>query len=310
MNRKKASIAVLLIFFALIALTSSLTNTKPVYGDTPADRDAWTEASALSSWFYDINRGALTADSSVKQVGSASLKAAKNTGTGWHYMQYPNTKNLALNLNTFAGLRFWVREDTGLNVGVRLYSSDGNLFQRTISLTLPNTWYLQDVPVGTGAGGWGSVGSPNWASINFIEFGSASDPSSTQSMWLDGLYFYSSSGTTASSTSTTGTSATTTTTGSQGISFNVRPGATQIIITITWVGSGSATIQLTSPSSTTFQEASGTIYEKLTVSLVGGVSTTTHVKRVTFTSGITSGTWTLTLTLAGITDYTVNIETV
>jgi hypothetical protein len=68
------------------------------------------------------------------------------------------------------------------------------------------------------------------------------------------------------------------------------------------------TIRLTDPSSNTLEEASGPIYEKLTLNVAGGTSTTTHLKRVTLSSGIVSGTWTLKLTLSGITDYTVNIE--
>ena len=171
---------------AVICLTILFASTKPVYGDTPADHDAWTENTA-SQWYYDTNRGTLTADSSVKQVGSYSLKAAKNTNTGWQYMQYPSAHNLALDLTGYAGLRFYIREDTGLGVVVRLYTSDGGYYQRTVSLAAPNTWYLQDLPVGSG---WTIVGSPNWASINFIEFGSASSSSSAQLMYIDGVYFY------------------------------------------------------------------------------------------------------------------------
>jgi preprotein translocase subunit SecG len=169
--------------------TITITGTTTYPPDTPADHDAWTENIA-SQWFYDTNRGTLTADSSVKQVGSYSLKGAKSPVTGWQYMQYPSTHNLALDLTAYAGLKFYVREDIGLNVKVRLYTSDGNWFERTIRLAAGDTWYLQDLPVGSGAGGWTIVGSPNWASINFIEFGSVSDAASAQRMYIDGVYFY------------------------------------------------------------------------------------------------------------------------
>jgi len=93
-------------------------------------------------------------------------------------------------------------------------------------------------------------------------------------------------------------------------SFNVRTGATKIIVTCTWSGSGSTSIQLVSPT-TTYTESSMSVYEKTTISVSGGTTTYNHLKRVelTLTAPASSDQiWTLRL-YTDVTMYQLNIET-
>jgi hypothetical protein len=91
-------------------------------------------------------------------------------------------------------------------------------------------------------------------------------------------------------------------------SFNVRADATKITVTCTWSTSGSITIKLLSPPSTTYTEADMTIYEKTTIT-AGSTTSYSYLKRaqLTITAPGTTQTWLLQLTTTATT-YTVNIE--
>jgi len=90
--------------------------------------------------------------------------------------------------------------------------------------------------------------------------------------------------------------------------FAVRAGATKIIVTCTWSGSGDVAIRLINPS-TTYNEAGMVIYEKMTIR---AETTTTYdyLKRaeLRISAPTTEETWILQLAPQGVTTYTVNIE--
>jgi len=91
---------------------------------------------------------------------------------------------------------------------------------------------------------------------------------------------------------------------------NVRAETTQIVTTCSWSGSGNITIaNLTSPTTTAYNESDMSIYEKTTVSIEGTTSIF-NVKRtlLLIAAPTSSETWTLYLNLNGVTTYQVSVE--
>jgi len=89
--------------------------------------------------------------------------------------------------------------------------------------------------------------------------------------------------------------------------FNVHAGATQIVVTVSWTGTGTASVQILGPGGTILSESAAVIYDRVTYT--GGSTTPTNIHRVTFalTSSPTSAqTWTALVTLSA--NYTVTIE--
>jgi hypothetical protein len=89
-------------------------------------------------------------------------------------------------------------------------------------------------------------------------------------------------------------------------SFNVRTGATQVVVTASWTGtSGTASVTIAGPGGTpTLSESGAVIYDR--VSYVSGSSTPTYIHRVTFTlTSPPTGTWTASVSQ---TSATVTIE--
>jgi len=99
-------------------------------------------------------------------------------------------------------------------------------------------------------------------------------------------------------------------------SFNVRAGATQIVVTLTysWSGSGSApsgSITIAGPGGTpTLNESGAVVYDRTSITVSGSTSTYSIIHRATFT--ITppgsAQTWTAQISLLGISSYNVAIE--
>ena len=90
---------------------------------------------------------------------------------------------------------------------------------------------------------------------------------------------------------------------------NVHTGATQVVVTVTWTGTGAASVVLEGPSgSPTLTESGQVIYDRLTY--ISGSNTPTSIHRVTFniSSYSPSGaqTWTVLVSLSA--SYTVTIE--
>jgi len=90
--------------------------------------------------------------------------------------------------------------------------------------------------------------------------------------------------------------------------FKVRAGATKITVTCTWSNSGSITISLVSPPSTTYNEPDMAIYEKTTIA-AGSTTSYNYLKRAQLPISPPSQdqTWLVQLTTA-VTSYTVDIE--
>jgi hypothetical protein len=93
--------------------------------------------------------------------------------------------------------------------------------------------------------------------------------------------------------------------------FSVRPGATQIVVTVSWSGTASAAVTIAGPNgSPTMSESAGIIYDRTSIVVSGSMTTTASIHRVTFT--ITAPTsaqaWTLLLSISGASNYNVTIE--
>jgi hypothetical protein len=88
----------------------------------------------------------------------------------------------------------------------------------------------------------------------------------------------------------------------------VHAGATQVIVTVTWTGTGSASVQIMGPGGTpTLSESGAIIYDRIT--FTSGSSTPTNIHRVTFTlnpSPPSAQTWTVLVTSSA--SYTVTVE--
>jgi hypothetical protein len=98
--------------------------------------------------------------------------------------------------------------------------------------------------------------------------------------------------------------------------FNVKSGATQIVVTLTytWTGSGTppaGSITLAAQGgSPTYAESGAAVYDRTSIAVSGGSKTYTILHRVTFTvSGIISPqVWTAWVSLASVSTYNVIIE--
>jgi len=88
--------------------------------------------------------------------------------------------------------------------------------------------------------------------------------------------------------------------------FAVRAGATQVVVTVSWTGTGTASVTIAGPSGNpTLSESGAVVYDR--ISYVSGSSTPTNIHRVAFTlSSPPTGTWTAYVSLSG--SYTVTIE--
>lgn len=104
--------------------------------------------------------------------------------------------------------------------------------------------------------------------------------------------------------------------GPTSFSFNVRPGATQIVVTLTysWSGPGappSGTITIRGPGgSPMLMESGAVIYDRTSIAASGSSSAYVLLHRVTFTITAPSSTqtWTVLVSLPGVSNYNVTIE--
>jgi hypothetical protein len=90
---------------------------------------------------------------------------------------------------------------------------------------------------------------------------------------------------------------------------SVHSGATQVVVTVTWSGSGAASVTLAGPGgSPTLSESGQTVYDRTTYG--SGSTTPTNIHRVTFNISANSPTspqtWTVLVSLSG--SYTITIE--
>jgi len=105
-------------------------------------------------------------------------------------------------------------------------------------------------------------------------------------------------------------------TGPASYGFNVKSGATQIVVTLTyaWTGSGTppaGSITIVGPGGTPqYPESSGAVYDRTSIAVSGSSNTYTLLHRVTFiVSDITSPqVWTALVSLAGVSTYNITIE--
>jgi len=92
--------------------------------------------------------------------------------------------------------------------------------------------------------------------------------------------------------------------------ITVHSGATQVVITISWTGTGTAPVTLVGPGgSPTLSESGAAVYDR--TSIPTGSSTPTYIHRVTFTlspSPSSTQTWTVLISIAVPSGYTVTIE--
>jgi hypothetical protein len=105
-------------------------------------------------------------------------------------------------------------------------------------------------------------------------------------------------------------------TGPASYGFNVKSGATQIVVTLTysWTATGTppaGSITIVGPGGTPqYGESAGAVYDRTSIAVSGSSNTYTLLHRVTFTvSGITSPeVWTALVSLASVSTYNITIE--
>jgi hypothetical protein len=98
--------------------------------------------------------------------------------------------------------------------------------------------------------------------------------------------------------------------------FNVKAGATQIVVTLTysWSGSGSppsGSITIAGPGGTpTLSESGAVVYDRTSITVSGSTNTYSIMHRATFTITApgSAQTWTAYVSLAGVSNYNVAIE--
>ena len=172
--------------------------------EVPNDRDAWTEAlSTLFGVHWGVSVGTLTVDSGTKAVGAGSIKCTAG-GTVRPQMSLFIT-------NSYYGIPFnpdvegvdqlyffWRNTSTlpPFSPRVRLYDdqSPAKMIYKDFSESL-DAWGGRQLNVGASWAGWsGDTGTFN-GNISQIEFFDPSTPSTCdKSIWVDGLYFFTSGG--------------------------------------------------------------------------------------------------------------------
>lgn len=90
---------------------------------------------------------------------------------------------------------------------------------------------------------------------------------------------------------------------------NIRAGATVVVVTCTWSGSGNITVKLISPTKI-YYESNMTLYEKTKASVSGGTTSLFNIKRATLSIAMltSSETWILHLGLTDVTTYEISVE--
>jgi len=131
-----------------------------------------------------------------------------------------------------------------------------------------------------------------------------------------GTYSIVVTGTCASPSITHTVTVTLTVSGPVSYSFNVKAGATQIVVTLTysWTGSGApplGSIAIAGPGGTpTLQESAAVTYDRTSISVSGTTTTYSIIHRATFTitaPGSTQ-TWTALISISGVSNYNVAVE--
>jgi hypothetical protein len=105
-------------------------------------------------------------------------------------------------------------------------------------------------------------------------------------------------------------------TGPASYPFNVKSGATQIVVTLTYsyTGSGapsSGNIMIAGPSGTpTLYESGAVVYDRTSIAVSGGSNSYSIIHRVTFTITApgSAQVWTALVSLSGVSSYNVTIE--
>lgn len=97
--------------------------------------------------------------------------------------------------------------------------------------------------------------------------------------------------------------------------FTVREGASQITVTVRWSttsNDSSVTLSLLDPSSTTIEEASMGVYDRLTIDVdASGSKTYTGIKRASYPASpgsVEAGDWSVIISKTGVSSYTCDIE--
>jgi len=104
--------------------------------------------------------------------------------------------------------------------------------------------------------------------------------------------------------------------GAASYNFNVKAGATQIVVTLTysWTGSGappSGAITIAGPGDNPVMQDSGAVvYDRTSIVVSGGTNTYSLIHRVTFTIAppASAEVWTALVSLSGVSSYNLTIE--
>jgi len=131
-----------------------------------------------------------------------------------------------------------------------------------------------------------------------------------------GTYSIVVTGTCASPSITHTVTVTLTVTGPTSYSFNVKVGATQIVVTLTysWTGAGApplGSIAIAGPGGTPMlQESAAVTYDRISISVSGSTTTYSIIHRATFTITAPGSiqTWTALVSISGVSNYNVTVE--
>ena len=164
----------------------------------PADGDKWTEN---NSGLWGCTAGATLSDeSTIKKIGSYSLKMASTEGNTAKDVYYPSGKNLALDVTKIGGknnkptITFFARRNVEVtSLAFMLYSSAGNNVWRSIDLQT-DQWGGYTFNIGpyvdyTGnADPWRKEGTIDWSNLNYILFNAVlANNANTKNLYIDGL---------------------------------------------------------------------------------------------------------------------------
>jgi hypothetical protein len=180
----------------------------------PSDMDAWTET--ITGWTHDAGGSTLTADSSDKVAGTASIKlrtGRAGTTSGWAKYTLASPMGCGGDYgyqSICAVLRATGEDlDSGCEyrcskIRIQLMTDDSNYFQKEFVLTKSEAadvrWIYHDEKIGkpyeTASGttpAWTKTGSPNWKNINkvlvYIEGYVTKSGLGRSTLHIDQLYF-------------------------------------------------------------------------------------------------------------------------
>ena len=162
----------------------------------PEDKDAWTETldiddDGVNDWVSGTGTGTVSLDSSIKILGSYSIKHSNSTADYYSTLLLYLSNNI-VNCNKYPILQFQIRKTTSFSDTCYIAIQDawGNWAHRWFNVPADEKWHIIQIGVGKkNADNWQYDGDFDWSQINEIRWDCHFPGTGTGSFWIDNLFF-------------------------------------------------------------------------------------------------------------------------